>query len=224
MAESKPYDLPMEKLTAVLTGDFVGSTEADPDRLERSMVVLAYQAALIGSDTRFTRFRGDGWQIYLAKPSLFLWVTVYLNAVLKSDPFGSLPSRIAIGTGRVDRLGPIGLSAASGTAFFHSGRALDAMDRNGQTIALAGEGTDDIQRIAIAFIEERIAKWSPEQAEAVRLRMNRKEFTTQGKMAADFGITRQAVAARLQAAGYSLIDAAIGAFHSRYYEYEVTDV
>ena len=206
----------MEALTAVLTGDLIGSTEAIPDRLERSMAALAHHASLIGPDTRFTRFRGDGWQIYLPRPQDFLWVAVYLNAVLRSDPRGCLPSRIAIGLGRTDRLGPAGLSGASGTAFIHSGRALDAMVRVGQNIALAGEATDDIQRGIIAFIDDRITGWSQEQANVAMLRLTPQTDPTQTEIAAILGITRQAVSARFRAAGLSLILNACYAFRDHF--------
>lgn len=210
----------MEKLTAVLTGDFIGSTEADPDRLERSMATLAMQAGIIGEaidhETRFTRFRGDGWQIHLANPKDLLWVTVYLNAVLRSDPDGCLPCRIAIGVGRTDRMGPTGLSDASGTAFLESGRALDEMVVVGQTIALKGDKTDDIQRSTIAFIDDRISGWSQAQAEVVKFRLLPDHNPTHLDIAAILGISRQAVGARVQAAGLSLIVKACDAFHDHF--------
>ena len=94
------------------------------------------------------------------------------------------------------------------------------MAQNGQMICLTGEPADDIQRAAIAFIEDRIAKWSPEQAQAMYLRLNGRTFMTQSEMAGKLVITRQAVAARLHAAGYGLIEATIGAFQSHYDEHE----
>ena len=205
----------MANLSAVLTGDLIGSTEADPDRIERTMTILAEQVAMIGAaidhDPRFTRYRGDGWQIHLPHPRHFLWVTVYLNAVLRSEPKLFLPSRIAIGLGRTDRLGLTGLAGASGTAFVHSGRALDAMVVVGETIELKGEGTDDIQRCALAFIDDRISRWSQEQAQAVKLDLS-PGSGTHADMAAILGISRQAVGARLQAAGGRPLMKALDAF------------
>ena len=216
----------MEDITAVLTGDFIGSTEAEPNRLERSMAELATQAGFISDaidhDTRFTRFRGDGWQIHLPSPSHFLWITVYLNAMLRSDPNGFLPTRIAIGVGQTDRLGRTGLSDASGTAFIESGRALDDMVVAGQTIALKGEKTDAIQRSTIAFIDERISGWSPEQAEVVRLKLKPGHDPTQADIAAILGISRQAVGSRFQTAGLSLVLKACDAF--RDHNWQARDV
>lgn len=205
----------MANLSAVLTGDFIGSTDAASERLANSMAVLAKEAEIIGDaidhDTRFTRFRGDGWQIHLPHPRHFLWVTVYLNAVLRSDPELCLNSRIAIGLGQTDSLGTTNLSDASGSAFVHSGRALDDTMVLGQIIALEGEGTDGIQRSAIAFVDNLITNWSPEQAEVVTLDLSPGPMT-QAEMAAILGISRQAVGARLHAAGGRLMRKALDAF------------
>jgi hypothetical protein len=205
----------MGKLSAVLTGDFIGSTDVAPERLAHSMAVLAAEAGIlgeaIGSDFRFTRFRGDGWQIHLADPRHFLGVTVYLNAVLRSDPVHCLNSRIAIGLGQTDSLGTTNLSDASGSAFVHSGRALDDTMLPGQIIALEGDGTNGIQRSAIAFVENLITNWSPEQAQVTKLDLS-PGSVTQAEMATVLGISRQAVGARLQAAGGRLMRKALDAF------------
>jgi hypothetical protein len=211
----------MSGITAVLTGDLVASTRSQPELVEQTMTALAEQSALIGDevdhDLRFTRFRGDGWQMHLADPGDFLWITVYLNAVLRSEPKRYLPSRVAIGLGSTDRLGQTGLSAASGTAFINSGRALDAMF-NRQTIALSGEGTDDIQRSAIAFVDVRISDWSREQAEVLALRLRPGSDPTQEEMAAVLGISRQAVNARLKSANWGLFHTAMDAFRNHDWE------
>lgn len=210
----------MEHLAAVLTGDLIGSTSAEPDRVERSMVVLEREAGLMDSDSRFTRFRGDGWQILLRRPSKFLWSTVYLGARLKADPQATLASRISIGLGQVERLGSGTLSDASGSAFVNSGRGLDEMVREGQTIKLTGAPADDIQRAALAFVADRMERWSPEQAQAVSLKLRGGNDITQGEMAEQIGITRQAVAARLHSAGFALIEATITAFQRHYLTFE----
>ena len=196
----------MSNLVAVLTGDLIGSTEAGPDRTERAMQLLQAAAKDIGAaETRFTRYRGDGWQILLREPGKFLGVAVFLNALLKGDTTANLQTRIAIGLGPFDSLGPSGLAAARGTAFKASGHALDKMDATDQTLALAGTSTDDIQRSLIAFVEDRMAGWSREQAEVVALKLAPASTMTQGDIAARLGIMRQAVGARLQSAGFDLI-------------------
>ena len=213
----------MDKLAAVLTGDLIGSTEAEPSQVERSMDVLAEAAAFIAKETRnhstrFTRYRGDGWQIHLEYPGDALWAAVYLNAALKTDP-QCLATRIAIGLGAVAKLGAFGLGAAGGAAFTYSGHALDLM-RASQTLTLAGETTDAIQRSLIDFMADRMSGWSLEQAEVVEL-MIRYGEPSQKAVADRLKITRQAVGARLQAAGYALIWRATGAFRDRHETEEV---
>ena len=62
----------MEQAYAVLTGDLIASSKASPLRLATTMANLAETGQILtkltGSDTRFTRFRGDGWQMLIADP------------------------------------------------------------------------------------------------------------------------------------------------------------
>jgi hypothetical protein len=179
------------------------------------MALLETAAMRISASSRFTRYRGDGWQIFLKDPGQFLWAAVYLNAVLKADPDG-LPTRISIGLGTVETLGPRDLSQSSGSAFVHSGRALDALHGKGRTLILTGEATDAIQRSLVAFIEDRMQSWSREQAEVVALKLLPDDLPTQKEISATLGISRQAVAARLEAAGFALISNACVAFHDHF--------
>ncbi len=91
------------------------------------------------SDTRFTRHRGDGWQIYLAQPGLALRGCLFLTASLKASRLG-LATRISVGVGAVDRLGAAGLSEASGDAFTFSGQGLDAMPGSKRLVIGSSEG------------------------------------------------------------------------------------
>ena len=65
------------RTAAILTGDLIGSTDAPANALERAMDALAATARGISdwtpwsdAGTRFTRFRGDGWQAHVADPGL----------------------------------------------------------------------------------------------------------------------------------------------------------
>lgn len=212
----------MAMFAAVLTGDLIGSTAAAVSRIDHTMALISTAAARVSVTSQFTRYRGDGWQILLPDLRHFLWTAVYVNAVLKADPDG-LPTRISIGLGTANTRGDSGLAGASGTAFVHSGRALDAAIASGRTLLLTGEGTDDIQRTVIAFVEDRIHSWSPEQAEAVALKLTPDKVfpdstPTQDEIALALGISRQAVGARLKAAGWALIYNACIAVHDHFEE------
>jgi DNA-directed RNA polymerase specialized sigma subunit len=81
-------------------------------------------------------------------------------------------------------------------------------------LALAGDATDDIQRSLLSFIQDRMEGWSREQAEVVELKLRPNHNPTQGEIATRLGITRQAVGARLQAAGFDLIQRACDAVYN----------
>lgn len=82
---------------AVLTGDLIGSTDAQTHAVEETMRLLKDMAIQISPSTHFTRFRGDGWQIYLESPGKSLFAILFLWAGLRAAR--CLESRIALGLG-----------------------------------------------------------------------------------------------------------------------------
>jgi hypothetical protein len=195
----------MTNFAAVLTGDLIASTSATVDQVEASMAQIANLAARIGKTTRFTRYRGDGWQIYLDDPGLGLWAMLLIAANLKAH--SALESRIALGLGDAYGGSRDSLVTAGGQAFIASGRALDALVPP-QIITIAGEKIDRLHQRLIALLDARISGWSREQAEVVAMALEPEDHPTQATMAARLNISRQAVASRLQAAGFAQIDAA----------------
>ncbi|MFN4171495.1 MAG: hypothetical protein ACK4GW_07050 [Pseudorhodobacter sp.] len=198
---------------AILTGDLVGSTDAPAGRVSDTMILLAAIAREIGPDCRFTRHRGDGWQMALTEPGDCLWACLYILARLRADP-DALPSRIAAGIGAYHPTDATDLSTAMGPAFTASGRALDQMAR-GQYLALSGKKTeiDRFRKLAFAFAEEHAIRWSKEQAEAMAHALH-PDAPTQEQIAQALGISRQAVGLRLKAAGYHVLDQACLAFRA----------
>ena len=194
----------MHPVVAILTGDLIGSTKAGPAAVERAMAVLEATAEEIshwqadGADTRFTRFRGDGWQILLTDPTLALRAAVTLMARLRASETG-LDTRLAIGIGQIDRLGSNDLSDAAGAAFVFSGRALDAMKR-ADRMAIMGLEPIRLHRSLLDLIDERLTRWTPEQAEAAA-RYLHPDSPTLNDIGADLGISPQAVSYRLTGAG-----------------------
>ena len=192
--------LPLSTI-AVLTGDLMQSTRADPTATEQAMQDLARAAAevagWIGADTRLTRFRGDGWQIVLTRrPDLALRASLLLFATLKARKQG-LRTRVAVATGPADHLGTQNLSDARGAAFTLSGRTLDAMKPH--ILRMEFEGVRPLHRGFIDLLEPLIGRWTPEQAEAVRHAIH-PDSPPQKAIAHILNITEQAVSYRLRGA------------------------
>jgi hypothetical protein len=199
----------MGSTIAILTGDLIGSTRAAPERVEVTMALLAETAATVGDDTRFTRSRGDGWQMALSDPGDCLRACLHILARLRANR-DALPTRIAVGIGTEYPTDATDLSTAMGPAFTASGRALELLDGM-QILTIAGEGIEDFRRLAFAFAEDYARRWSVEQAEAMAMALDL-DAPTQEQIAARLSITRQAVGSRLRAAGYRILAQASRAF------------
>ncbi|WP_149586798.1 hypothetical protein [Tabrizicola flagellatus] len=163
-----------------------------------------------GEDPRFTRFRGDGWQFYLAVPQLSLHATLLLMASLRGAGPGA-ETRIAIGFGSIDRLGTSDLSAAAGEAFELAGTALDTMPGH-RRVALENRKVLRDWHHAVFDLSAWVAsRWSPEQATAIALALDPTRQRTQSEIARQLGITRQAVQLRLSGAGWDALQASLEA-------------
>lgn len=217
--KSNAYNLPMKDI-AVLTGDLVASTAAEGQAVEGAIEALRTAAhilsAWLGHDTRFSRFRGDGWQLYVERPGMALRATLYLLARLRASEAG-LATRLALALGPYDRLGETGLSGASGLVFEQSGHALDAM-RSKERIAfdtpMFGAAPSELgpwQGAVVTLAHWQASRWSREQAEAIALALDPIN-PTQDQIAQSLGITRQAVQARLKGAGLAALQPALAAF------------
>jgi hypothetical protein len=207
--------------TAVLTGDLIGSTKAAPAALEDAIDLLAGTAREITdwvpgpSESRFTRYRGDGWQMHVADPGFALRAVLLLSARLRAADLG-LATRAAIGIGPVESLGTASLADARGPAFEASGRALDHMART-RRLAIEGEGVTALHRIVVDLLDERTDRWTRQQAEAMYLALPlRKDEPTLAELAAPLGITAQAVNYRLSGAGAPAIRRSLRAWEETF--------
>ncbi len=208
-----------------MTGDLIGSTRAAPGALERAMAVLAATAREIagwppGADTRFTRFRGDGWQLCVADSAFGLRAALTAIARLRAARAG-LATRAAIGIGRVDSLGTDDLADARGPAFEASGRALDGMSR-AHRLTIEGEGVTPLHRAVVELLDERTARWTPQQAEATALYLAPDHPTLAG-IAPQLGISAQAVNYRLAGAGAPAMRRALALWEDAWPRRETAD-
>ncbi len=123
----------------------------------------------------------------------------------------------------MDSLGTVDLSDAKGSAFVHSGHALDSLKRDQTAMLSAGMTTGGTHgakaerwREAVAWSDAATLplftfiarRWSHAQAEAMGIAL-KNDSQTQATMAEQLGITRQALNLRLTGAGYIPILTAI---------------
>ena len=193
---------------AVLTGDLVASTRHPAETIDDAMQRLHDTARDIGSwssppqDTRFTRYRGDGWQMVLAYPPHALRAAVVLQARLIAI---GLRTRIFIGIGAIERRGKDSLADASGEAFERSGRGLDALG-DAWTLGIAGSGISPEDQMIADLLGERIGRWTGPQAEAAALQLAAVDrVRTLSDIGTQLGISPQAVNDRVRGAGCATI-------------------
>jgi hypothetical protein len=200
---------------AVLTGDIIRSSRLPPAALDAAMAALADAAAAMAGwdgarDARFTRYRGDGWQCLAPSPARALRAALFLRANLRALDRGA-DTRVSVGIG--PGLLPSGdLSAASGPAFEVSGRGLDRMAR-AQQFAVAwcdpppGAG---VLGAVFALADEISRLWTPRQAEVLVETLSPGD-EVQEALAAQRGISQQAIAKRLSGGGDWALQRALAA-------------
>lgn len=164
----------MEQQYAVLTGDIVKSRKLTPEQLEAvrrriewcvSVIGGRWEGAVVG---KADFFRGDGWQILLARPELALRAGLMLRTSLIA--FEDADSRVAIGIGPVEQINEDRISKSMGRVFELSGQALDDLKTNQRFDLLADRPNDDsgrLLRAAVHLCDALVRRLSPRQAEAV---------------------------------------------------------
>lgn len=204
----------MSRTVAVLTGDLVASNAAGPMAVDTAMSALSEVVARmtawgIGVDPRFTRFRGDGWQVMVRQPVFGLRAALILLAALRAAR-SDLSTRISIGHGGLSMPGTDSLADAAGDAFVASGRGLEQM-RKAQRLVIDGTGITPLHKGYGDLLSGLSRQWSVEQAEAM-VRALDPENPTLSDIAAGLGITPQAVGYRLAGAAGNEIRAALAAW------------
>ncbi len=190
---------------AVLTGDLIGSTRLPAETLDAAFAalsVLAHEAGRWqGADLRFTRSRGDGWQMCLVRPALALRTALAARASLRAAD-RRLATRIAIAEGIGDP-GTGDLNTAAGPVFEASGRALDRLDGASMIHAAAGA-----TGAAVRLADEISHGWTQAQAAAMVLFLA-PDPPTRAVAGSMLGKSRQAVDQALAAAAFPAISQAL---------------
>ena len=201
---------------AVITGDIVGSSDLTvPDR--RRLVTMISESSrqlrkILGKAVPLDVdvFRGDSWQLLLTDPILSLRTSLMFRALLRWKMESStFDTRLAIGIGTVDMVPRRRVSEGSGEAFRASGLALDSMKKRRMAFAFPGSDVQAPLDALVGLLDEIALHWTDRQARAV---VGAMQGWTQRKIAAtweDSGITQQAVALHLEAAGWHAVEGAI---------------
>jgi hypothetical protein len=214
----------------VFTGDLIGSSRLAPDDVADAMRELELassdvartwslvQARLTGSEgdrahgSRFSPFRGDGWQCLGPGRAFALRGALILRARL-----GALGRRfdtrisIGIGSGRLTEAPDLNL--ASGSAFELSGRGLDEME-HARRFAIAWEQPADeapLLRAIVALADEISRNWTPGQAKVFARLLQERPRPKQEALASGLDITQQTVAGHLAGGGDWAISEALKA-------------
>lgn len=169
-------------------------------------------AAAAGPMLRFTRFRGDGWQVLLPDAGTALRCALHLTAALAASGT-ALRTRVAIGLGTVTRPGTRDLSDAAGPAFERSGRALDHVTRNGpgHWHIAAGSHLPEWCAALIPLAEQQTAHWTKGQAEVAAAWLSNPQGTQEAQ-AQRLNLSRQAWKSRFDGSGLAAWTAALDAW------------
>ena len=211
----------MPAAAAVLTGDLIGSTKAAPDgsgnaRWPCSPRQRAEALRLDPSrrDPRFTRFRGDGWQMLVADPGLALRAALFLTARLRAADLDlGHPHRHRHRRHRQPRQSrasptpaarPSKPPAAPSTTW-----AAPAGSPSRATGSPASTGSSS------SFSTSCASHWTRQQAEATALYLHPDNPTLE-QIAPQLGISAQAVNYRLSGAGAPAIRRALRAWEDAF--------
>lgn len=201
-------------MIAVLTGDIVASTSMPTERQEAVMEALRGAASRAarwhGSDLRFTRQKGDGWQACLARPELAPRTALYFQAALR-ELGKDVATRISIGLGAAE-LGPgQDLNSATGSAFIASGRGLEDLEGAELIRHSAGGALAASVRLADHISQG----WTSAQARAIHPMLDPLAELRHSDVARSLGISRQAVTQALDSAGFAALSQALAMIEAR---------
>ena len=211
------------KVYAVITGDIVGSSKLSEEarqRLHRVMksggdaLRLTFSNAIIMD---LDIFRGDGWQLVIAKPSLSLRIALFYRAFLRAHMVNDkTDTRMGIGMGEIDFIPEQRVSNGDGPAFRLSGRMVDSLPRQIKLscgfIGCQPQAMHAAIQSIIQLIDVLAVQWSCKQALAV---LGALQGLTQEQIAQQWhpsAVSQQAIAQHLDRCGWHAIKFAVDFF------------
>ncbi|KGE77739.1 hypothetical protein CVH10_12010 [Halomonas sp. ND22Bw] len=209
---------------AVITGDIIDSRRLEEGQrlhqvLETTLTDLAER-----HEGDYQRYRGDGFQLAIARAEAALEAAVALRAALiaHSETGHRWDARLAVAVGHDDWRPGQALASADGPVFVASGQALDALDASEAHLALRHTDVDEgsCEALLVRHLDAMLADWSPRAAEAVGLRLT--EDLTQQALAERLGIRQPSVHKRLRAARWPLLADTLTHFRASLADEEAT--
>lgn len=195
---------------AVLTGDLVHSTDLGPEKIERAFAALEdcarTQAEWHGAPLHFTRHRGDGWQVVLARPEMALRSALAFRAALRTEG-DDFDSYIGIADAYMDKTISDDLNKETAHVFAASGSALEfAKATSDYRFSYHGQAFLEAVTTLVDYISK---DWTPVQAASVYPLIEPESTRTFTDVAGLLGKSRQAVTKSIEAAGWHRLDYAL---------------
>ncbi|WP_423821751.1 hypothetical protein V5738_15625 [Salinisphaera sp. SPP-AMP-43] len=195
---------------SVLTGDIVKSTALHAAQRDAVMAALEDTAGIIAgwpTAVRYERFRGDGWQLWLAEPKWTLRAALFARAGVRAACDRG-DTRIAAGLGAAE-LGAT-LAASTGAAFERSGRGLERLKPH-QLWYIDGKigstAEQALLRGLFGLCDERSRHWTARQADIFR-RLGGPKAPLMAEVAEKLGVQPQTVQTHFtRAGGHALLEA-----------------
>ena len=193
---------------AVLTGDLVGSVALGPEKVEQAMTALEDAARgmehWVGAPLRFTRHRGDGWQVVVETPKFAIRVALMFRAALRS--LGSeFDTYVGLAEGPSHPIEETDLNKVTGDVFTKSGASLEEAKASGPSLRM--DYHFPFSKNSVLILADHISQgWTPVQAQLLQVLLAPSDkLTPVTQLAEMFGKSRQTISKSVEAAGFEAI-------------------
>jgi hypothetical protein len=183
-------------MTAVITGDIIGSQNSNP---KVWLNLLKKELSEIGENPKIWEiYRGDSFQAIIANAADALKIAIKIKATLKT--ISDIDVRMAIGIGSKTYTASR-VTESNGTAFVHSGETIEKLKNEKQTLAIKSDWPEFDKEMNLLLKLSLIVmdNWTVNAAEVVKATMENPE-TVQDKLGQMVGIKQSAVSNRLKRA------------------------
>lgn len=198
----------MVPAVGVITGDIMGSREADA---ERWMPVLTECLADWGAATRdWAIYRGDSFTLVVPAGQTLL-ATLQIKAALIGS--GGVNVRLGLGLGSLTLRAPE-VTQSQGDAFERSGEAFDALQRKSLKLATGNATWDADWEVLLAFAMRIADHWTEAEALAMEVALAHPDWT-QGEWAEALSKSQSTVSATLKRACFDEFVALLRLFAQR---------